>query len=200
MLLFPAHHPGADRRAHGAAGQAEAHPVPRARAGPRTTSSAMRMFPGVRRQGRRVLHARLRVIAALAGLFQINPIWLFGPYKASVVSPASQPDWYVMLPRRLDPALAGLGDPRLLGYTIPPMFWAAVVLPGVIVHLGRALSVHRSQVHQGQRRITTCCSGPGTCRCARRSAPWRSRSTLVLLDLRRQRHHRRASSTSASTR
>ena len=32
----------------------------------------------------------------MGGLFQINPIWLFGPYKAAVVSAASQPDWYVM--------------------------------------------------------------------------------------------------------
>jgi ubiquinol-cytochrome c reductase cytochrome b subunit len=36
------------------------------------------------------------VVALMAGLFQINPIWLFGPYRASEVSSASQPDWYVM--------------------------------------------------------------------------------------------------------
>src|SRR5262245_15281436 len=36
------------------------------------------------------------VTALMGGLFQINPIWLFGPYEAAVVSSASQPDWYVM--------------------------------------------------------------------------------------------------------
>ncbi len=70
------------------------------------------------------------VIALLGGLFQINPIWLFGPYKAAVVSAASQPDWYVMF---LD------GSTRLMpaweihlsaAYTIPPLFWPTVVLPG----------------------------------------------------------------------
>ena len=35
------------------------------------------------------------VLAALGGLAQINPIWLFGPYDASQVSAGSQPDWYV---------------------------------------------------------------------------------------------------------
>ena len=55
------------------------------------------------------------VIALLGGLFQINPIWLFGPYEAAVVSAASQPDWYVMFldgSTRLMPAweILPLGD------------------------------------------------------------------------------------------
>ena len=35
------------------------------------------------------------VMAILGGLFQINPIWLYGPYDPSQVSAGSQPDWYV---------------------------------------------------------------------------------------------------------
>ncbi|MEU7897370.1 cytochrome b N-terminal domain-containing protein [Nonomuraea sp. NPDC049152] len=35
------------------------------------------------------------VIALLATLFQINPIWLYGPYRPSVVGAGSQPDWYM---------------------------------------------------------------------------------------------------------
>ena len=78
------------------------------------------------------------VVALLAGLFQINPIWLFGPYRASEVSSASQPDWYVMFMDglvRLMPAwqitlpidIAG-GH----GYSIPPLFWPAVVGLGAL--------------------------------------------------------------------
>jgi ubiquinol-cytochrome c reductase cytochrome b subunit len=77
-------------------------------------------------------------IALLAGLFQINPVWLFGPYKAAVVSVASQPDWYVLFlegSTRLWPAwetrFTLFGD----HFTISPLFWPAVVLPGVLTFL-----------------------------------------------------------------
>ncbi|MDW5322961.1 ubiquinol-cytochrome c reductase cytochrome b subunit [Plantactinospora sp. KLBMP9567] len=74
------------------------------------------------------------VIALLGGLAQINPIWLFGPYEAGVVSAASQPDWYVMFldgsTRLMPPWEINLpiGD----GYVIPPLFWPTVVLPGIL--------------------------------------------------------------------
>ena len=35
------------------------------------------------------------VLAALGGLAQINPIWLYGPYDPAAVSTAAQPDWYL---------------------------------------------------------------------------------------------------------
>lgn len=78
------------------------------------------------------------VAAALAGLFQINPVWFFGPYKAAVVSVGSQPDWYVLFlegSSRLFPAW----DIRfpLFGqdFTIPGLFWPTVVLPGILIAL-----------------------------------------------------------------
>ncbi|MGZ6864198.1 MAG: cytochrome bc1 complex cytochrome b subunit, partial [Blastococcus sp.] len=77
------------------------------------------------------------VIALLAGLFQINPIWLFGPYEAAVVSAASQPDWYVMFldgSTRLMPAWQ-INIPIGHGYVIPPIFWPTVVLPGILTML-----------------------------------------------------------------
>jgi ubiquinol-cytochrome c reductase cytochrome b subunit len=70
----------------------------------------------------------------MGGLFQINPIWLFGPYKAAAVSSASQPDWYVLFlegSTRLFPAW----EIRALGYDVPPIFWPAVVLPGILTVL-----------------------------------------------------------------
>lgn len=75
------------------------------------------------------------VIALMGGLFQINPVWLFGPYEAAVVSAGSQPDWYVMFldgSTRLMPAweirFHLFGNP----YTIPALFWPTVVLPGIL--------------------------------------------------------------------
>ncbi|MFG2042527.1 cytochrome bc complex cytochrome b subunit [Dactylosporangium sp. NPDC048998] len=100
----------------------------------------VRMFPGFAAKAGGFFMIVFGMIAALAGLFQINPIWLFGPYKAAVVSAASQPDWYVMFldgSTRLFPAweirfgLFGWGD----GYTIPPIFWPTVVLPGILTML-----------------------------------------------------------------
>jgi ubiquinol-cytochrome c reductase cytochrome b subunit len=35
------------------------------------------------------------LLALIAGLFQINPIWNFGPYTPAQVSAGSQPDWYM---------------------------------------------------------------------------------------------------------
>jgi ubiquinol-cytochrome c reductase cytochrome b subunit len=77
------------------------------------------------------------IIALMGGLIQINPVWLFGPYEAAVVSAASQPDWYVMFldgSTRLMPdwdIYIPLGD----GYTIPGIFWPTVVLPGILTVL-----------------------------------------------------------------
>ena len=91
----------------------------------------VRMFPGFAAKGGGFFMLCFAVIAFLGGLFQINPIWLFGPYKASVVSSASQPDWYVMFldgSTRLMPPW----DIHLGPYTIPPLFWPTVVLPGVL--------------------------------------------------------------------
>jgi ubiquinol-cytochrome c reductase cytochrome b subunit len=99
----------------------------------------VRMFPGFAAKAGGFFMIVFGVIALLGGLFQINPVWLFGPYKAAVVSAASQPDWYVMF---LD------GSTRLMPpwearfplwpghtYTLPPLFWPTVVLPGILTML-----------------------------------------------------------------
>ncbi|HWC84080.1 MAG TPA: cytochrome bc complex cytochrome b subunit [Pseudonocardiaceae bacterium] len=68
-------------------------------------------FPGVRRKETNVVGVRIMpvfalkgggffaivtgVLALLAGLFQINPVWNFGPYSPAQVSAGSQPDWYM---------------------------------------------------------------------------------------------------------
>ena len=95
----------------------------------------VRMFPGFAVKTTGFFMIVFGVIALMGGLIQINPIWLFGPYKAAVVSAGSQPDWYVMF---LD------GSTRLMPawditffntYTVPAMFWPTVVLPGLLTML-----------------------------------------------------------------
>jgi ubiquinol-cytochrome c reductase cytochrome b subunit len=98
----------------------------------------VRMFPGFAAKAGGFFMIVFAMIAMLAGLFQINPIWIFGPYKAGVVSAASQPDWYVMFldgsTRLMPPWEVRFG---LLGHTynIPPLFWPTVVLPGILTML-----------------------------------------------------------------
>jgi ubiquinol-cytochrome c reductase cytochrome b subunit len=72
--------------------------------------------------------------AALGGLAQINPVWLYGPYTPSQVSAGAQPDWYMLFLEgslRLFPSW----EIRGWGHAIPPVFWPAVFLPGVLFTL-----------------------------------------------------------------
>jgi ubiquinol-cytochrome c reductase cytochrome b subunit len=94
----------------------------------------VRMFPGFAAKAGGFFMIVFAVIALMAGMFQINPIWIFGPYQAATVSAGSQPDWYVMFldgSTRLMPPW----EIRLFGYTLPPLFWPTVALPGVLTML-----------------------------------------------------------------
>jgi ubiquinol-cytochrome c reductase cytochrome b subunit len=70
------------------------------------------------------------LIAFLGGLAQINPIWLYGPFKPAAVTTASQPDWYMGW---LEGALRLAPGWRIhvFGYTISELFWPGVVLPTI---------------------------------------------------------------------
>jgi ubiquinol-cytochrome c reductase cytochrome b subunit len=94
-----------------------------------------RLFPAFAGKAGGLFFIVFGVCAALGGLVQINPIWLWGPYNPAQVSAASQPDWYVMFldgSTRLFPAW----DINLPGnYQIPALFWPTVVLPGILFTL-----------------------------------------------------------------
>ncbi len=70
------------------------------------------------------------VIAALGGLVQINPIWLYGQYVPYKVSYAVQPDWYMGW---LDGAMRLMPswEIQAFGHMIPTVFFPAVLLPGI---------------------------------------------------------------------
>jgi ubiquinol-cytochrome c reductase cytochrome b subunit len=70
------------------------------------------------------------LVFLLAGLIQINPIWIYGPFRPADVSAASQPDWYMGF---LDGALRIMPpwEIRAFGFEIPNPFFPGVVLAGV---------------------------------------------------------------------
>ena len=91
------------------------------------------------------------VLAALGGLFQINPVWLFGPYTPSQVSSGSQPDYYMMFldgSTRLFPSW----EIRLWGYDLPPLFWPTVVLPGILFTLAGAYPFIEAKMTKDTRK------------------------------------------------
>ncbi|OBB35704.1 ubiquinol-cytochrome c reductase cytochrome b subunit [Mycobacterium sp. 852002-51961_SCH5331710] len=74
--------------------------------------------------------ATLTVMFGLGGLAQINPIWIYGPFKPAQATIPAEPDWYVAWgdgSLRLFPRL----DLHLFGHLIPTVFWPTVVLGGV---------------------------------------------------------------------
>ncbi|GLW32430.1 cytochrome bc1 complex cytochrome b subunit [Actinoplanes regularis] len=93
-----------------------------------------RMFPRYAMKQGGFFMAVAGVIALMAGLFQINPIWLFGPYRAAEVSSASQPDWYVMF---MDGLVRLMPNWQIYfgNYSLPPLFWPAVVGLGALFTL-----------------------------------------------------------------
>jgi len=54
-----------------------------------------RLFPAYAAKAGGFFFLVFAALAALGGLVQINPVWLYGPYDPSQVSAGSQPDWYV---------------------------------------------------------------------------------------------------------
>ena len=68
--------------------------------------------------------------AALGGLAQINPVWLYGPFQPAAVSAGSQPDWYIGW---LEGALRLMPpwELRVGGFEIPNPFFPGVLLPGI---------------------------------------------------------------------
>ncbi len=73
----------------------------------------------------------IAVLTALGGIFQINPIWIYGPYQPYNASAGSQPDWYVGW---LDGFLRlwPHWEFRSFGHEIANPFFPGVLIPGVI--------------------------------------------------------------------
>ena len=84
----------------------------------------VRILPTFAAKGGAFFAVTVGVLGVMAGLFQINPIWNFGPYDPAHISAGSQPDWYVLFTEgmlRIFPPW----DIYLGNYNIPPAFWAS---------------------------------------------------------------------------
>ncbi|MFG2980336.1 cytochrome bc complex cytochrome b subunit [Streptomyces sp. NPDC048258] len=72
------------------------------------------------------------VIAAIAAIASINPIWALGPYRTDHVSTGAQPDWYMGMPEGLIRAMPGWeinlwGHTLVLGVFIPLLLFPLVL-------------------------------------------------------------------------
>ncbi|HEX5367472.1 MAG TPA: cytochrome bc complex cytochrome b subunit [Acidimicrobiales bacterium] len=89
-----------------------------------------RLWPTYAAKAVGLLFLTAAVLSFLGGVFQINPIWIYGPFDPAEVSAASQPDWYVGW---LDGALRIMPgwEIRAFGFEVPNPFFPGVLLAGV---------------------------------------------------------------------
>jgi ubiquinol-cytochrome c reductase cytochrome b subunit len=74
------------------------------------------------------------LLAFLGGFFQVNPVWLYGPYQAWDATVNAQPDWYTTWLEGGLRVFPGW-DIQIGGFLLPAIFWPAIVLPGVLFML-----------------------------------------------------------------
>jgi ubiquinol-cytochrome c reductase cytochrome b subunit len=74
------------------------------------------------------------VTTAMGGLVQVNPVWLYGPFRPAQVPSPAQPDWWlgwVEGAARIFPPW----ETRAFGYEIPNPFYPGVLVPGIVFGL-----------------------------------------------------------------
>ena len=71
------------------------------------------------------------VITAFGAWLQVNPVWLYGPFRATDATTSAQPDWYMGWLEGAVRMFPGW-DIQIGGFLLPAIFWPAVVLPGLI--------------------------------------------------------------------
>lgn len=89
-----------------------------------------RLFPAYAARSIALFFGVAAILVALGTVFQINPIWLYGPFDPTAATSAAQPDWYMMWTEgalRLMPP----GHLVIFGVTLPNLFFAGVLLPGL---------------------------------------------------------------------
>jgi ubiquinol-cytochrome c reductase cytochrome b subunit len=87
-----------------------------------------RLWPTYTIKSIALFFAVFAVTAALGAWVQIDPIWVYGPYKSVGIIPGAQPDWYlgwVEGAMRLFPGI----NLRLWGYLIPEVFFSGFFFP-----------------------------------------------------------------------
>ena len=102
--------------------------------GPRRTDATIvgsRLYPTYAAKSIALFFLLFALIAALGGLTQIDPIWVYGPYDPTAAMPMAQPDWYlgwIEGAMRLIPAF----NLHLGRYLVPNIFFSALLFPMVL--------------------------------------------------------------------
>ncbi|WP_225825827.1 cytochrome b [Streptomyces naphthomycinicus] len=100
------------------------------------------------------------VLALLAAIAQINPVWVYGPYRPDLVSTGSQPDWYVGF---LEGALRLVPpwETNVAGHTFMwNVLLPAVILPGLLFAVLYAYPFVEQRLTGEWRREQHLCDRP----------------------------------------
>lgn len=99
--------------------------------GPQRTNKSIvgsRVWPSYAAKSTGLFFLVFAAIAALGGLVQIDPIWIYGPYDPAAILPGAQPDWYlgwVEGAMRLFPGV----NLHFGRYLVPEVFFPGMLLP-----------------------------------------------------------------------
>jgi ubiquinol-cytochrome c reductase cytochrome b subunit len=93
-----------------------------------------RLWPSYTAKTLGLFFAVFSVLALLGGLAQINPVWLYGPYRPEAVTTGAQPDWYLGW---IEGALRLFPNWELevAGFLVPNPFFPAVLFPVLVLAL-----------------------------------------------------------------
>lgn len=90
-----------------------------------------RVWPSFAMKSTGLLFLTAGVLTGIGAIFEINPVWLYGPYDPGAATSYAQPDWYIGFLEgsvRLFPPWEFRGG----GYVINTMVFSAMLIPGVI--------------------------------------------------------------------
>ncbi|MEO8906978.1 MAG: ubiquinol-cytochrome c reductase cytochrome b subunit [Microbacteriaceae bacterium] len=90
-----------------------------------------RVWPAFAMKSIGLLFMTAGVIAAMGAIFEINPVWLSGPYDVAQATSYSQPDWYIGFLEgslRLFPPW----EIRIGSFVINTLVFSAILVPSVI--------------------------------------------------------------------
>jgi ubiquinol-cytochrome c reductase cytochrome b subunit len=90
-----------------------------------------RVWPAFAMKSIGLLFCVAAATTAMGALFDVNPIWLYGPYDAGAATSFSQPDWYIGF---LEGSLRLLPpwETRIGRFVINNLIYSGVVVPGLL--------------------------------------------------------------------
>lgn len=91
----------------------------------------MSLWPGQAFRSLGLFFLTVAVVTLLGGFFQINPVWVYGPFVPYTAASPAQPDYYIGWLEGLLRMAPGW-QVTLFGITIPEPFVPGVVVPGLL--------------------------------------------------------------------